>query len=167
MSASERRESIVAAAILAFAKYGLYGASTEDIAAAVGVSQPYLFRLFGTKKELFLECMRHVFAQLSQRITLLAEAQRGHENHLTTLHEMSASFHAHPEHQATNRLLLQTFAAAEDPDVRSLARELMCDLLVGLQNQLGFDERQAQQFMAFNILTTTFAVLGLSPLTEP
>src|SRR5947207_13237264 len=61
-SATERRDEILEAALVEFAARGLDGGSTETIAKAVGISQPYVFRLFGTKKQLFLatieRCMR-------------------------------------------------------------------------------------------------------------
>src|SRR6266567_8167967 len=53
-SAEERREQILEAALSEFAAHGFEGGSTEAIASAVGISQPYVFRLFGTKKELFV-----------------------------------------------------------------------------------------------------------------
>ena len=52
-SAAERREDVLDAAMIEFAEHGYEGTSTEDIARRAGISQPYLFRLFGTKKELF------------------------------------------------------------------------------------------------------------------
>src|SRR5919202_2247814 len=55
-SAEERREEILAVAIRHFAVGGFHGTSTETIARDAGISQPYLFRLFRTKKELFLAC---------------------------------------------------------------------------------------------------------------
>src|SRR3954465_1874893 len=61
MSADERRAAIVAAGIEEFASHGLAGASTEAIARRAGVSQPYVFQLFGTKKELFLAIVRRCF----------------------------------------------------------------------------------------------------------
>src|ERR671937_2193134 len=61
-SATERRDEILEAALVEFAAHGLEGGSTEAIAKAVGISQPYVFRLFGTKKELFMatveRCLR-------------------------------------------------------------------------------------------------------------
>src|SRR6059036_4196921 len=53
-SAEERREQVLEAALVEFAAHGLEGGSTEAIARAVGISQPYVFRLFGTKKQLFM-----------------------------------------------------------------------------------------------------------------
>jgi AcrR family transcriptional regulator len=54
MSAEERRESVVRAAITEFARGGYVGTSTAAIARRVGVSQPYLFRLFPDKRAMFL-----------------------------------------------------------------------------------------------------------------
>src|SRR5258705_11350087 len=64
MTADERRDAIVAAATEEFATGGLVGASTEAIARRVGVSQPYVFQLFGTKKDLFLAGVRSCFARI-------------------------------------------------------------------------------------------------------
>ena len=55
-SAEERREEILTVAIEHFGRGGYHGTSTEAIARDAGISQPYLFRLFRTKKELFLAC---------------------------------------------------------------------------------------------------------------
>ena len=49
MSAEERREIVLEAAVGEFARHGLAGTSTEDVARRAGISQPYLFRLFPTK----------------------------------------------------------------------------------------------------------------------
>ena len=56
MTADQRREMLVEAAVAEFGHSGLHGTSTEVIAARAGISHPYLFRLFGTKKNLFLAC---------------------------------------------------------------------------------------------------------------
>src|SRR3954451_9273035 len=55
-SAEERREDILAIAVPHFGEGGYRGTSTEAIARDAGISQPYLFRLFRTKKELLLAC---------------------------------------------------------------------------------------------------------------
>ena len=51
-SAEVRREEILAVALRHFAIGGFHGTSTEAIAREAGISQPYLFRLFRTKREL-------------------------------------------------------------------------------------------------------------------
>src|ERR1051325_11120065 len=78
-SAEERRDEILEAALIEFAERGLHGASTEEIAKRAGISQPYVFRLFGSKKDLFTApfapCLRETL-ELFQRA---AEGKRGAE----------------------------------------------------------------------------------------
>ncbi len=58
--------------------YGLYGTPVEAIAKRVGVSQPYLFQLFGTKKDLFIAAMRRGF-QRTVAVFRQAAAEAGPE----------------------------------------------------------------------------------------
>ena len=74
MTADERREDILAVALVEFGEHGLHGTSTDTIAQKAGVSQPYLFRLFGTKKKLYLESVRRC---LRQTLELFQEAAAG------------------------------------------------------------------------------------------
>lgn len=59
-SSLERREAVLDAAVIEFSEKGLHGASAEAIAGRAGISQPYVFKLFGTKKELFLATVARV-----------------------------------------------------------------------------------------------------------
>src|SRR6266550_8774628 len=78
-SAEERRESVLDAAFEEFAARGLDGASTEAIAEKAGISQPYVFRLFGTKKELFKAVVSRCFRQTLEVFQRAAEGKRGEE----------------------------------------------------------------------------------------
>jgi AcrR family transcriptional regulator len=60
MSGEQRREQILAAALAVFAAGGYDGTTTDQVARAAGVSQPYVVRLFGSKQQLFLELYRSV-----------------------------------------------------------------------------------------------------------
>ena len=73
MSGDERRETVLVVAVAEFARTGLQGTSTERIAAGAGISHPYLFRLFGTKKELFLACVDRCYSRLAELFTQAAE----------------------------------------------------------------------------------------------
>src|SRR5215471_18002608 len=64
LSKEERREAILDAAMEEFAKGGMDGTPVEAIAKRVGVSQPYLFQLFGTKKDLFIATVRRAFERI-------------------------------------------------------------------------------------------------------
>src|SRR5271154_1659323 len=73
----ERREEILDAALVEFAERGLAGASTEEIARRAGISQPYVFRLFGTKKELFRAVVARCFRETLEMFQRAAEGLRG------------------------------------------------------------------------------------------
>jgi len=53
MHAGERRAAIVDAAVRLFAERGFRGTTTRELAAAVGVTEPVLYRHFKTKRELY------------------------------------------------------------------------------------------------------------------
>src|SRR5436190_8474197 len=73
-TADQRREEILVAAFDEFAEHGLHGTSTDVIARKAGVSQPYIFRLFGTTKELYLESVRRF---LRETLELFQHASAG------------------------------------------------------------------------------------------
>ena len=72
-SAEARREEIVTLAIEQFALGGYKGTSTDAIAREAGISQPYLFRLFKTKRELFLACNEVSEARIRETFRAAAE----------------------------------------------------------------------------------------------
>src|SRR3712207_3378300 len=76
-TAEERREQILEAAIAEFSARGLRGASVEDLAARVGVSQPYVYRLFGTKRDLFLAATGRVCDRVQEAFRQAAEEDPG------------------------------------------------------------------------------------------
>src|SRR4051795_9329102 len=77
MSGAERRAQVLTIAAREFAAHGLHGASTEAIARDAGITQAYIFRMFGTKKALFLELVRAAFERLSDGMRDAAEGRTG------------------------------------------------------------------------------------------
>ncbi|MFI1917398.1 TetR/AcrR family transcriptional regulator [Nocardia sp. NPDC020380] len=63
-----RRAEILEAAIDAFAHDGYHGTSMADIAVAVGVSPPALYRHFRNKQELLGQCLRVGLGECAQRV---------------------------------------------------------------------------------------------------
>src|SRR5437899_4116024 len=76
-TAAARRDEVLDAAMIEFAERGFEGASTEDIARRAGISQPYLFRLFGTKKELFKASVSRCLREMLELFQRAAEGKRG------------------------------------------------------------------------------------------
>ncbi len=155
-SAEERREQILEAAIAEFAARGLRGASVEDMAEQVGVSQPYVYRLFGTKKDLFLAAMKLVRERLQEAFRKAAEADP--EN---ALRAMGRSYDRSLFGQEERLMLLQGFAAAGDEEVREAVGEGYAELWRFVQRLSGASDQEVWNFFATGMLLTVDAAIGL------
>jgi AcrR family transcriptional regulator len=123
LTAEERREAVLQAAVAEFALYGLHGSSTEVIAARAGISQPYLFALFGTKKDLFIAAVERVYAAIEEVFTMSGE--RCGENELLPLGDMYAVLRPRRDELL---VMLHAFAAATDPDIGWVVRQCFARL---------------------------------------
>jgi AcrR family transcriptional regulator len=118
MSAAARREDVVGIAFRHFAEGGFDGTSTEDIAREAGVSQPYLFRLFKTKRGLYEACVDQCFERVE---AVFAGAVAG----ATPEERFAAMGRAYGEQLLPDRhaLLFQMRAyAVADPEIRAYVR---------------------------------------------
>ena len=114
-----RREEILEAAYQEFAERGYHGASTELIARRAGISQPYVFRLFGTKKELFRVVTARCFRETLEMFQRAAEGLRGQEALEAIGRAYSARLSTDP---VRLRAQMQAYAACDDPDIRETVR---------------------------------------------
>src|SRR5690349_24612812 len=76
-SADSTRDRIVAAATDLFAERSFDGATTREIAARAGVTQPLLNYHFRSKEELWREAVDALFASLGAAMTAHLEEVRG------------------------------------------------------------------------------------------
>src|SRR5271167_1391366 len=74
--AAERRDALIEAAVIEFAQSGLYGTPVDRVARRVGVAQPYVFSLFGSKRDLFLAAVARSFERVGQAFETAAEQYR-------------------------------------------------------------------------------------------
>ncbi len=121
-SADERRDDILAVAFQAFGNQGYEGTSTEDIARGAGVSQPYLFRLFGTKKQLFLAAVERVH-ELTGAALETGIAEMDENDDCGPFEAIGHAYKAAMETPGLLRMQMQALAACADPDVRRVVRE--------------------------------------------
>lgn len=156
MSAEERRAIILEAAIIEFSAFGLHGASTEAIAERAGISQPYVFRLFGTKKELFMGAVDLVCGRI---MTALSDAVKAQPDQ--PLPAMGVAF----DHLLTRRdelvLLLQAFAAAKDPDALAVGQQRLGEMYAYIADVSGADEEELRTFFAHGMLMVVAASMQL------
>jgi AcrR family transcriptional regulator len=162
MSADERRDAIVAAATEEFATGGLVGASTEAIARRVGVSQPYVFQLFGTKKDLFIAVVRSGFGRIRLRFDAAArEWAPGDDECDSPLMAMAMAYKRLLADRTLLLVQLQAYAACSDPDVRSVVREEWGRLYRSVADASGASQDQLHHFFAEGMLLNLGAATGL------
>jgi AcrR family transcriptional regulator len=149
-TAEERREAVLAAAAHEFAHKGLHGGSTDAIARAAGISQPYLFRLFRTKKDLYLATCVRKMGEMVEAFRSAMEGLEGRE-------ALEAAGQAYQE-MIVDRdrllLMLQSHAACDDPDVREAVRAAwreLTDLIGGVSD---VTDEEFADFFATGMLMT-------------
>ena len=163
MSADERREAILEAARDEFASTGFYGTSTETIAGRAGISQPYLFRLFGTKKELFLASVRRCFRETLETFQRAAEGKRGEE----ALQAMGEAYMGLLSDRSRLMAQMQAYASCDDPEIRAAVRQGYGDLFTWLERVSGLDDARVSRFFAKGMLLNVIASMDLLNSDEP
>ena len=165
-TADERRDAIVVAALREFAGRGYSGTSTESIARAVGVSQPYLFQLFGTKRELFLAVVRHGFQRT--RLVFHEAAKRGPEDDpaCSILDLMGLAYMRLLSDRDLLRVQLQAYAACGDEDVRQVVRQEFAALYQAVERDSGASKEEIHRFFAEGMLLNVAAALELGGKPE-
>ena len=150
----ERREDILDAALHEFADGGLDGTSTEDIARRAGISQPYVFRLFGTKKQLFRAVVARCFRETLEMFQRAAEGLRGEEALDAIGKAYVTRLGAEPVYL---RAQMQAYAACHDPEIREVVRAGYGDLVAYAERVSGLPTEQVAAFFAMGMLLNVFA----------
>ncbi|MGA9162146.1 MAG: helix-turn-helix domain-containing protein [Actinomycetota bacterium] len=163
LTAEERREEVVLAAMEEFAHGGLEGTPTEAIAKRVGISQPYLFRLFRTKKDLFLAAVDGCFDRTLDTFRRAAEGCSGEE----ALHAMGRAYGGLLKDRTALLLQLQAYVACEDPDVRRLVRDGFKRLTGFVADASGAPAEDVRHFFETGMLMNVVAAMELDRVRQP
>jgi AcrR family transcriptional regulator len=163
MSGPERRSQVLGIAAGEFANHGLHGASIEAIAHRAGITQAYVFRMFGTKKALFLELVGAAFDRFSDGMAQAAEGTRG----VSALALMGARYYRSLADRTTLLLQLQGFAACGDSEVRDLVRARVARMWDTVAGTSCLDPVTVKSFLAFGLLLSNMAALDAGELDEP
>jgi AcrR family transcriptional regulator len=156
-SAEERRDDILEAALTEFAERGLHGASTEEIARRAGISQPYVFRLFGSKKDLFKASVSRCFRETLELFQRAAEGKRGEE----ALEAMGEAYQQLLVDRTRLRAQMQAYAACDDPEIREVVRDGFGDIVAYVERVAGLPEEEITRFFAIGMLMNVMASMDL------
>ncbi|MGW0909934.1 TetR/AcrR family transcriptional regulator [Streptomyces sp. NPDC002853] len=166
MSAEERRESVIRAAMIEFARGGYNGTSTEVIAKRVGVSQPYLFRLFPGKQAIFLAASGRCCQEVTEVFRKAAEGLEGEE----ALHAMGEAYQAliadDPDKLLMQMQMYVAVASAEasgDREFGEALRAAWMEMYDTVRLALGADVEETTQFLAYGMLVNVLVSMGFSP----
>ena len=163
MNADDRRDQVIDAALIEFAESGLAGTSTEAIAVRAGISQPYLFKMFGTKRDLFIAASERCFDNVSQTFTKAAEGLAGE----AALSAMGAAYRSLIADRENLMGQLQMYAACNDPGVREFARDGFRKLYQLVERASGAPAEELAKFFAMGMLCNLSAALSLTEVDEP
>ena len=162
MPAAERRELVLDAAVAEFAVHGLAGTSTEDVARRAGISQPYLFRLFPTKKALFLALVDRCFRRVQDTFIAAAGDLTGEEAKTA----MAEAYERLLDDRTLLLLQMQAYAACDDPDIRAATRAGFKKLWELIERLTGLPFQEVVDFFAIGMLMNVAAAMDLPAVDE-
>jgi AcrR family transcriptional regulator len=155
MSADERRASVLRIAVRCFAAGGYAGTSTQDVAKAAGISHAYLFRLWPTKKALFLDLVRHGFGRVRESFVAAADGLSG-EAAMEAMGEVYGELL-----RDRDELLLQmhAYVACDDEEIGEVTRAEFGRLWREVATLSGADDDELRQFFAMGMLMNVMAAM--------
>jgi len=162
ISREERRREIVEAAAREFAIGGLHGTPVEAIAKQVGVSQPYLFQLFGTKKALFIAAVQRTFERTVAAFRTAAADAGEDAGQADILMTMGAAYQQMLDDRSLLLMQMQAYAACADEEIRDVVRDEMLRLVNFVQSASGAPEAAIREWLAYGMLMNVVAAMDLT-----
>jgi len=163
--ASERRDALVSAAIHHFAHGGLHGTPVDKIARDVGVAQPYVFSLFGSKRDLFIAAVERCFELTIEMFTQVAEAYDPATAPELESDVTMAMAAAYVRRLQTDRdlllLQLQAYAACDDEVIRDRVRSAYARLVNTVAELSGADSERLDEFFRYGASLNQAAAMGV------
>jgi AcrR family transcriptional regulator len=163
MRSEDRRELILQAATEVFGERGYVGATTDAIARAAGVSQPYVVRMFGTKEVLFLEVLHRALDRLLTTFrAALADGIAAGEGTDTVGHRIGTAYADLLRDRGLLLSLMHAFILGTDPVIGKAAREGFLEVYKFLRFEAGFSSVEADVFLAHGMMMNTMVGLRMA-----
>lgn len=145
LTREQRREQVLRAAVAVVAHAGFAGATTDAVARAAGVSQPYVVRMFGGRRQLLASLFDDVAGRVLQAFASVPAGP-----------DAPAAMGDAYEHLVTDRellgVLLQGFAAGTDPEIGRRGRAVLGDIVRVYRDRTGAGPDEAAAFLAQGML---------------
>ena len=162
ISKEDRRREIIEAATREFAVGGLHGTPVDAIAKQVGVSQPYLFQLFGTKKDLFIAAVQRAFERTVAAFRTAAAEAGEDASQTDVLMAMGVAYHRLLVDRSLLLMQMQAYVACADEEIRDVVRDEMLRLVSFVQSASGAPEAAIREWLAYGMLMNVVAAMDLT-----
>jgi AcrR family transcriptional regulator len=158
LSAEERREAVLDAAVHEFAQAGYHAASTTNIAKRAGISQPYIYALFPNKKALFIAVQQRVSERIRKAFMDAAHQAASPEDRMDRMGEAYKRLLDDRDHLLAQ---LHGFAAAGDPEIREPVAACFRETLDTIAKLIGGTPEDARAFVSMGMYLNIARALDL------
>jgi AcrR family transcriptional regulator len=158
MKAEDRRELILAAATAVFGDYGYVGATTDQVARAAEVSQPYVVRMFGTKEKLFVA----VLDRALEKLLATFRAALAESSDVPAHRRLGLAYVGLLRERGLLLSLMHAFVLGTDPVIGHEARCGFLRVYAYIRDEAGFSPDEAQAFLAGGMLANTMIGLRMT-----
>src|SRR5690348_16984862 len=166
--AAERRDALIDAAVHEFARGGLHGTPVDRVARRVGVAQPYVFSLFGSKRELFLAAVERGFELVADTFTKAAD-EFDPATAPPDIDVLNAMGNAYVQLLDSDRdylmLQLQSYAACDDEVIRDRVRAAYARLVTHVERLSQAEPERIDEFFRYGMWLNVAAAMGVEDLS--
>jgi AcrR family transcriptional regulator len=164
LSSDERRRQIIQAALAVFGARGYEGATTDEVARAAGVSQPYVVRLFGSKENLFLAAIEDALTRMLAAFrAALADTDAPRDPDITeakaAAKRIGQAYVDLIEIRGLHQTLAHAYLLGNHAVIGPAARKGFATVWRFFRDEMGVDADEARAFMAEGMLIST--MIGL------
>lgn len=165
-TAEARRATVVARAVSVFARTGYHATPVTEVAAAAGISQAYVFRLFDGKLGLFVAAIDHCYEQIRRTLRVSAEKMPA-ASPVEILDQMGDDYADLIADRDLIRLQIHAQSASDVPEIRDANRRGVASIVTLARELSGGTQAQVQQFIALGQLCHLIVAADLDEVDEP
>ncbi|MEV0245475.1 TetR/AcrR family transcriptional regulator [Nocardia sp. NPDC050712] len=161
-----RRDTVVDAAIVEFARTGYHGTPISTVAATAQISPAYVFKLFPGKVALFVAALERCF-ELIERALSAGAARADGAAPEQILHEMGGAYAELISDKSLLMLQVHAQSVADVPEIGAALRTGLGRVTDVAKQRSGAPDDQVQRFIAFGQLCHLITTLGLDGDDSP
>ena len=158
MSLKPRQVEILQVALRLLAEGGCHALTIRNIAFELGITEPAIYRHFGSKKDLLMALYGYVWARLKDEVLPVLDAGGDPPQRLSRVVESTLSFLS--KNKGVNLVLLSEAIHHNDPDLKGAMLELITNFQKRLKEVLAEGMREGFFKDDLDLEVASRAVMG-------